>query len=72
MDLIVALQMVDRVTGERQAQQLAAGWMGRESRIGRRLRGLGASALHILAARLAPPSPPAPVSDATSLRPPMS
>jgi hypothetical protein len=54
MDLMIGLAAVDRVTGDKQMQQLANGWMGWESQRGRRLRALSARVLVALARRLAP------------------
>jgi hypothetical protein len=54
MNLIIGLAAVDEVTGGKQMQQLANGWMGRESKHGRKLRALGAQVLINLAARLDP------------------
>ncbi len=42
MDLLVGLAMVDAVTGGKQMERLARGWMGRESATLRRLRAGGA------------------------------
>jgi hypothetical protein len=54
MDLLVGLAMVDEVTGGKQMERLARGWMGRESATLRRLRAGGAWLLVALAARLDP------------------
>ena len=52
MNLIIGLAAVDEVNGGKQMQQLANGWMGWESKSGRRLRAFGARLLVALAARL--------------------
>ena len=57
MDLMVTLAAVDRVTGNRQMKQLSNGWMGWESKVGRRVRAALAHGLVALAARIAPVAP---------------
>ena len=52
--LLVALMAVDEAHGGRQMRQLSHGWMGWESKSGRRLRSLGARTLLALAGWLAP------------------
>ena len=54
MNLVIGLAAVDRVTGEREMQRLANGWMGWESKTGRRVRAALAGGLVTLAARIAP------------------
>lgn len=52
MDLMIGLAAVDEVTGGKEMRRLANGWMGWESKSGRRLRVLGAHLLLTLATRL--------------------
>ena len=68
--LLVGLVIVDEMNDRRQMRQLAEGWMGWESRSGRRLRALGARLLLTLAARVAPASLPTLPADSPALEAP--
>ena len=54
MDLMFGLATVDKMQGDKEARRLYAGWTGRESATGRKVRRAVAATLVALATHLAP------------------